>query len=207
MLAQLLSDVYLPRSDQLVAENRASGIPIMLTETRRNGLPRPVFRSPVTSFTVTMGRSALLGPEVRTWLNGLPVPLPTPAHEIAMAMMRDGGFVTNAALREWGVDHRAAGSVLRDLTESGVAVRHGGRRYARYVLNPQQPVARGNAVAVALAEMGTATAAELQKRTGMSRAGVTYQLKRLVPEGRVRAIGAPRSPNRTYRWQISDDPV
>lgn len=214
VLAQLLSDVYLPRSDQLVAENRASGIPIMISEARRHGLPRPVFESRVTSFTVTMGRSELLGPEVRTWLSTLRVPLPTPAHEIAVAMMR-GGFVTNAALREWGVERHVAGSVLRDLTDNGVAVRQGGRRYARYVLDPaavERPAESRARPAVdlesALREAGTASAAELQSWTGLSRATVTDKLRELAAYGLVRAHGAQQSPKRTYEWTGKDaDPT
>lgn len=203
VLAQLLSDVYLPRSGQLVAENRASGVPMMIRQAQRHGLPRPVFESRITTFTVTMSRSALLGPEVRAWLGTLPIALPTPAHEIAAAMMRGDGFVTNAALREWGVDRHAAWTVLRDLTDAGVAVRHGGRRYARYVLNPTltaTPRKPSEDVATILARLGTATAAQLQERTGLSRAGVVNQLNKLIGEGRVRAEGAAQSPKRRYAW-------
>lgn len=81
VLASLLSDTYLPRSEQLVAENRASGIPTMIAKAKVNGLPRPLFDSSVTTFTVTMGRSELLGPQVRKWLAQLDVPLPTAVHE------------------------------------------------------------------------------------------------------------------------------
>ncbi|MDQ2707969.1 MAG: putative DNA binding domain-containing protein [Actinomycetota bacterium] len=208
VLAQLLSDVYLPRSDQLVAENRASGIPIMISQARRHGLPRPVFESRVTSFSVTMSRSELLGPNVRAWLATLPVPLPTPAHEIAVAMMR-GGFVTNAALREWGVERHVAGAVLRELTDLGIAVRQGGRRYAQYVLDPATAPRtmreRVVDVATALREVRTASAAELQARTGLSRPTVINKLNELVASGQVRAHGAPQSPKRTYEW-IGDAP-
>lgn len=203
VLAQLLSDVYLPRGEQLVAENRASGIPLMIRQAQRHGLPPPVFESRVTTFTVTMSRSELLGPAVRAWLTALPVALPTPAHEIAAAMMRGGGFVTNAALRGWGVDRHAAGTVLRDLTDGGVAVRHGGRRYARYVLDPAVTPAPSQApadVATELARIRTASAAQLQERTGLSRAGVVNQLNRLIDEGTVRAHGAAQSPKRRYEW-------
>lgn len=203
VLAQLLSDVYLPRTEQLVAENRASGIPLMIRQAQRHGLPRPVFESRVTSFTVTMSRSELLGPEVRAWLASLPVTLSTPAHEIAVAMMRYGGFVTNAALREWGVDRHVAGTVLRELTEGGVAVRQGGRRYARYVLDPTMTVKPGSGsvdVAGALAEAGFASASQLQTRTGLSRASVVNQLNRLIEAGLVEAQGAAQSPRRAYRW-------
>ena len=203
-LAQLLSDVYLPRTEQLVAENRASGVPLMIRQAQKFGLPRPVFESRVTSFTVTMGRSELRGPEVRAWLSSLPIAPATSAHEIALAMMRNGGFASNAALREWGIERHVASAVLRDITDSGLAVRQGGRRHARYVLDRTVPTTPRRAtpvdVATALAETGVASAAELQARTGLSRAGVQYQLNQLIEAGSVRAEGLARSPKRTYMW-------
>jgi ATP-dependent DNA helicase RecG len=207
VLANLLTDTYLPRTEQLVAENRASGIPTMITQARRFGLPRPVFESSVSTFVVTLGRSELLGPEVRRWLAGLRMALPTPAHEIAAAMMR-GGFVTNAALREWGVDRLAASQVLRDLTDAGLAVKQGGRRYARYVLDPAMTdspqtgprTGRSVNVETALREAGTATAARIQEQTGLSRVTVTGRLNALIAEGLARAHGSPNSPRRNYEW-------
>jgi ATP-dependent DNA helicase RecG len=97
----------------------------MLDVARRRGLPRPTFRSTISSFVVTMARSELLRPEVRTWITGLHAHLPTPAHHIALAMLREG-YLTNEMLRQWGVDRIAAGQVLRDLVDQKLAVRRAG---------------------------------------------------------------------------------
>ncbi|MBP2474180.1 ATP-dependent DNA helicase RecG [Crossiella equi] len=51
-LASLLSDVYLPGTDLLVAENRASGVPAMIRDLRRSGLTAPVFRNLPNRFEV-----------------------------------------------------------------------------------------------------------------------------------------------------------
>lgn len=59
-LANLLSDTYLPRSDRLVAENRASGIPAMIRELRRSGLGRPIFRNLPSRFEVEFSRSPVI---------------------------------------------------------------------------------------------------------------------------------------------------
>lgn len=210
-LASMLSDAYLPSSTELVAENRSSGIPTMLDLARRHGLPRPSFRSTVTSFVVTMNRSELLSRTVRTWMAGLDAHLPTPAHEIALAMLRDG-YVTNAMLRQWGVDQIAAGHVVRDLVDQGLAIKEGGRRYAQYVLDPA--VAHREAapdllsrllptVAEALHDAGEASAAELRSATGLARNTVLNHLNDLMAGGLVHAEGAPRSPKRRYRWMGS----
>ncbi|VTR78657.1 ATP-binding protein [Cellulomonas hominis] len=215
LLASLLSDTYLPGSDVLVAENRSSGIPTMIRLARTHGLPRPGFTSSVLGFTVSMGRSELLGPDVRAWIAGLGVPVPTPVHQIALAMMR-GGAVTNAMLREWGADRMSAGQVLRDLVDQGVAVKEGGRRYARYVLDPdvaqrprqptfvmeevEVPLTTTELVARELKALGDASADDLQGLTGLSRPTVVGHLKRLISDGRAVAEGKPNSPRRRYRW-------
>ena len=127
-----------------------------------------------------------------------------------MAMLR-GGYVTNAALREWGADRTNAGQVLRELVGSGVAIRQGGRRYARYVLDPsiprtvtlREPTSQAMSRPTVEGEMrarGAATAAQLQERTGLSRVSVLAKLKALIASGDVETEGAPRSPKRSYRW-------
>jgi ATP-dependent DNA helicase RecG len=200
VLASLLADTYLPSSNDLVAENRSSGIPAMLDVARRRGLPRPSFRSSISSFVVSMARSELLNPDVRRWIADLHARLPTPAHEIALAMLREG-YLTNEMLRQWGVDRIAAGQVLRELVDQGLAVKEGGRRYARYVLDP---TAAGRAIAPdvggALKDRGEATAGELAEATGLSRSAVLNHLRTLTEAGTVVAVGAARSPKRLYRW-------
>lgn len=208
VLAGLLADTYLPTSSDLVAENRSSGIRAMLDVARRRGLPRPQFRTSITSFVVTMARSELLSPDVRRWIAGLDADLPTHAHLIALAMLREG-YLTNEMLRQWGVDRVAAGQVLRDLVEQGLAIKEGGRRYAQYVLDPTaagRPVEPDlvssllTSVEEALRRRGDATAADLVELTGRSRSTVLSDLRELSASEKIVAIGAPRSPKRRYRW-------
>ncbi|WP_369370793.1 ATP-binding protein [Promicromonospora sp. Populi] len=222
ILAGLLSDTYMPTSREIVAENRSSGIPTMIALARENGLPRPSFRSTVSSFVVTVNRSQLLSPEVLSWISALQIAGLTPAHEIALAMMR-AGVVTNAALRQWGVDRIQAGQVLRDLVEWGVAVKEGGRRYATYVLDPRTrdagafaKLARGSnsagdpnptemsakdqiadAVRTAAHEV---SAQDIEVATGLSRPTIVKYLRGLIEAGEVTPIGSARSPQRRYLW-------
>ena len=221
VLAGLLSDAYMPTSREIVAENRSSGIPTMIALARENGLPRPSFRSTVSSFVVTVNRSQLLSPEVLGWISALGFAGLTPAHEIALAMMR-AGVVTNAALRQWGVDRIQAGQVLRDLVEWGVAVKEGGRRYATYVLDPSardagafvmlaggsnsanpSPTDRptrdqiADAIRIAAREI---SAQDIEVLTGLSRPTIVKHLRVLIEAGDVTPIGPARSPQRRYRW-------
>ncbi|MEU4365354.1 ATP-binding protein [Promicromonospora sp. NPDC023987] len=216
VLASLLADTYMPTSREIVAENRSSGIPTMIALTRDNGLPRPSFRSSVSSFVVTVNRSQLLAQGVLSWISGLRIAGLTPAHEIALAMMR-AGVVTNAALRQWGVDRIQAGQVLRDLVEWGVAVKEGGRRYATYVLDPRARDA--SMLAVPKGDSGTGetptkdqvahavraggdevSAQDIEAATGLSRPTIVKYLRDLIEAGVVTPIGPARSPRRRYRW-------
>ena len=216
VLASLLSEAFLPRSDQVLAENRASGVPAMFVAARASGLPPPVFESRVTSFEVTLSRSELLGPQTRRWLASLALDLPTPVHEIALAMMRTD-HVTNAALREWGADRIEAGRVLRDLVDSGLGVRQGGRRFARYVLDPSMGAAPSQpplyevvdevavheskaSVRAYIQRAGTASAADVEGAVGLKRGAVVRWLNELVDDGDVVAVGVPRSRGRRYAW-------
>lgn len=218
LLASLLSDVHLPNSSETVAENRASGIPAMIRLTRDRGLPRPAFRDGILGFSVTMTRSELLSPAVRRWLGTLDLTPRSAAHEMAAAMAL-ADRVTSASLREWGVDQVTAGRVFRDLGAQGILVKHGGRRYASYTLDPavprpratagaagvgmgdpvRSPSTRDRVIAIARRE-GVVSAVEIQSELGLARAVVVRHVNALLADGRLQAIGAPRSPQRTYRW-------
>ena len=115
---------------EILADAAGIGPPPTRVEAKKatGGLPSP-------SASLPWLVSELLNPEVRRWIAGLHAQLPTPAHEIALAMLREN-YLTNEMLRQWGVDRIAAGQVLRDLVDQGLAVKEGGRRYAQYVLDP-----------------------------------------------------------------------
>ncbi len=213
-LASLLSDTYLPRRDELVAENRASGIPAMVEATRRRGLPRPSFTSTIARFDVTLRRSELLSPNVREWIVRVCPHRRTELHELALALMRTG-YVTNAMLREYGADRIEAGNVLRDLVDRGLALReNSSRRYAQYVLDPSIEGHVGPeplfpemlpSIESVLRSRGAATAAEIAAATGLSRSTVSARLRDLMSAGKVTAEGAPRSPRRSYIWNTTEE--
>ncbi|WP_434452080.1 ATP-binding protein [Lentzea sp. E54] len=206
-LASLLSDTYLPLSDRLVAENRASGVPSMIKELQRSGLARPIFRNFANRFEVEFSRSELLDPTTRQWLARLHEPGLTQLHELALATMYHGRPISNAALRQFGASQADATAVLRDLANKGLAVRTGGRRYATYSLGASAETpdlftvsSPRTDVADILRSLGSASARELIAATGYSRPTVLLRLEKLIEEGLVTAEGAPRSPKRRYLW-------
>ncbi len=199
-LAALLADTYLPGSDRLVAENRASGVPAMIRELRKSGMDRPVFGNFPNRFEVEFSSSELLDPTTREWLDDLREPGLTQLHELALATMHHQHLVSNAVLREFGASHSEATAVLRDLVNRGLAVRTGGRRWATYALDEKPRPVANDPVAAALRTRGSAQAGELMKTTGFSRPTVLARLGELTQEGLVRAEGAPNSPKRRYLW-------
>lgn len=138
-LVPLLADVYLPGTDQVVADNRGSGIPDMLARLRRANLTLPSFDSQLTRFTVTFPRHTLLTPETLAWVRDLGEPGLTQAQVSALALMREGRQVSNGTLRQLGLDSRDATQALADLVGRGLAYKIGGRRYAHYILADDRP--------------------------------------------------------------------
>lgn len=215
-LAQLLSDTYLPHSDRVVAENRASGIPAMIHSLIGSGLPQPVFRNHPGRFEVRFERSELFDPRTREWLDEVRRPGFSHLHDLALALLAHGQEIDNARLRVFGADRATATGILTDLVSSGLATRSGGRRYARYQLSGPEsrsvdtefpgPSADGgsgttyDAVTTVLRRRGRATAAEIASEVGRSRPAVLGSVRTLIDEGRVRAEGSPTSPRRSYVW-------
>lgn len=198
-----------------MCENRGSGIPTMLREMRRIGSALPEFHNRITRFKVVFPKHALLDAETLTWLNGLRVAGLTPTQGMALALMRSGKQISNQTLRNLGLDGRRATLELRDLVSSGLAVRIGERRHARYVLTPsmREPMAsalsrlpRAEApadpqeqiIAALQTDVGLLRQ-EIEDRTGLSRMVVLRNLNMLIAAGRVEPTAPQKSPNRRYR--------
>ncbi|MFN0282180.1 MAG: ATP-binding protein [Kineosporiaceae bacterium] len=227
VLARLLQDVTLPGTDQVVCENRGTGIPAMIHALRRAGLTTPQFDDALTRFKVTIPKHALLDEETLAWLAGLHQSDLTDAQRMALALMREGRHVSNATLRQLGLDRTDATAALTGLVARGLAVSFGGRRYAQYTLavDPDEPgqlslpitqvdpdrhpqtdgsgqIARRDRTLEidALFDTGrTLTIKDVTAATGLKSAMAARYLARLIDTGRIRATAPPRSKNRAYR--------
>lgn len=134
-LAKLLADVPLPdRPNEMIAENRGSGLVTAVAALRRAGMSPPEFDAEPGRLMVTVPRTALLAPQTIEWIAGLGLPDLTDAQHLALAIMRSSARVSVGMLRAWGVRDTDARRAVRDLVARGVAVRTGGKRYASYRL-------------------------------------------------------------------------
>jgi ATP-dependent DNA helicase RecG len=206
VLVKLLQDVYVPGTDRTVCENRASGIPTILRELRRNDSALPEFHNRITRFKVILPRHALLTSETVRWIHGIGAGQLSPTQQIALAQLREGRSVTNQTMRNLGVDGRRATTELAELVRRGLAVRLGERRHSRYVLGPQvgaddegdRPT-RANAIRTALTGGSELSRRDIEEATGLSQIAVLRALDELIAAGDVEATATPRSPHRRYR--------
>jgi ATP-dependent DNA helicase RecG len=219
-LARLLQDVALPGTDQVVCENRGSGIPAMIQALRRAGMTPPRFDSKIARFLVTFPKHALLDADVFRWIAGLGQQGLSDAQCMALALMRGGGSVTNGMLRQLGLERHDATAALSDLVTRGLAVRFGGRRYAEYLLveeldrQPTLDFELGTAASGQtsvprrdrLAEIDrlfdgavVLRLADVQAATGLKPAMVRRYLSRLIAAGRIEPTAPTQSRSRAYR--------
>lgn len=115
-LASLLTDTYLPHSDRLVAENRASGIPAMIRELRRSGLGRPDFRNLPSRFEVEFGSD-----QVIEWAD----PMRSTRDVIATELRRTGRATAAHLVTVAGRSRAAVLKALRGLIADGAVEAEG----------------------------------------------------------------------------------
>lgn len=192
-----------------------------------------MFTSRLSGFQVSIPKHALLDSETTSWIAELAQPDLSADQVNALALMRGGQRVSNAELRQLGVDGRAATVALTDLVARGLAMKIGGRRYAEYEL--ADDLAERDPLLFAEIDGGPSTAqrlrkkwagqprrpdrmrdvlnlftpgrtlsaADVQRELDLSRAMVTRYLARLIEQGSVEPTGPPRSPTRAYRLSQS----
>ena len=135
-LAKLLADIPVDaHSNESIGENRGSGLPNAMRSLRQAGMSPARFDVSPGHVRVTVPGHALLGVDVTEWISSLGEADLTSTQDLALAMARVTGRVTNAMLQAWGVDRLAAGTALRDLVDRDLLVVTGGKRYASYQLS------------------------------------------------------------------------
>lgn len=221
-LARILSDAPLPGRDEVVCENRGSGIPSMFYLLRRAGMTPPKYESSPSQTTLTIPRHGLLDDSTLKFITHLGAPDLSDPQAIAVAIMRSNGEVSNENLRGWGVGRLEATQALADLVVRGIAFRQGGRRYATYRLGqvdhePRQlalpntdyppPLdARLESVLAHIRQLGPVATREVAKAEGVSYQTALRRINALLKRGLVEAVGAQTSKDRVYRV-LSKGPV
>lgn len=210
-LAALLQEAGDPFTGRPVAENRGSGISMMISQVRRDTGVVPLFDANLDLFRASIPRTSPVTPEFRDWAErvsgGTELSL---AQVSALALAKAGYDVDVALMRRLGLSAGDARSELGQMLDLGLLFPRKARGDGAYRLSPgvsssasRAVPAPGNGIAdlilAALSEAEPATREELQQATGASRSGVTRALDDLIASGLVEPTAPPRSPNRAYR--------
>lgn len=212
-LAALLQEAGDPVTGRPVAENRGSGVSMMIDRVRQDIGVVPVFSANLGQFRVVIPRSSPVTPE---FLDALGRQAGTArlsdAQVAALALARLGYDVDPSLLRRLGLSPGAARKELADLVTLGLLRSRKARDEGPYRLSVNlDPANRapapsqlpgnglGAGIMAALREVQDASREELQQATGATRSRLTSVLQELVDLGFVEATAPPRSPNRRYR--------
>lgn len=217
MLALLLQDVPFPDRDEVVCENKGSGIPRMTGLMRRRGLAIPRFQDRTTTFTVTLDRHGLVDPPTREWLALIGADGLAPRSQCALAMVRRAEFVDDQVLRhQLAIDTRDAQALLSELVSEGWLV-NPGRRGDTFGQGPRlteapallpRPESRPSRtyrsridglVLDALDVDEPRTVHDIVRTTGLAMSAIRRRLTVLVDQGQVHATAPPTSHHRAYR--------
>lgn len=221
-LAALLQEAGDPLTGRPVAENRGSGISMMISQIRQDTGAVPRFEAALDYFRVTIPRTSPVTPELRDWAARLGGDQLSQPQVSALALAKVGYDVDLALLRRLGLSPAGARHELSQLRDLGLLRPRNSRDESSYRLAPglPEPVAspraqeasgngNGNHLAErilgALSSVESASRDELQMATGASRSSVTNALDALIADGEVEATAPPRSPNRRYRRRPSPD--
>ena len=220
-LAALLQETGDPITGRPVAENRGSGVSLMIDRVRDDTGVVPIFTANLDQFRVIIPRSSPVTPEFLDTLGQhADISRLSNVQVAAMALARSGYDIDQAVLRRLGLPPGAARKELADLVALGLLSSHKSRDQGPYRLSADLASGRqspplpklpdnglGAKIMAALREVKDASREELQQVTGTARSRLTSALQELVDLGFVEATGAPHSPNRRYRAiRLRSDP-
>ena len=212
-LAALLQEAPDPVTGRPVAENRGSGVSMMIERVRQDTGVVPLFAANLDQFRVVIPRSSPVTPEFLSLLaQQVDTARLSDAQVAALALAHSGCDLDQAVLRRLGLPSGAARKELDDLVTLGLLRSRRARDEGPYRLSvdlslgnqaPPPPQLPGNGLGVkimaVLREVEDASREELQQATGATRSRLTSVLQELVDLGFVAATAPPRSPKRRYR--------
>lgn len=211
VLLKTLEDVVLPGEDRAVCENRGSGIRSMLAALRQAGMGMPLFTDRVTRFQVTLPNHTLLDDETVAWLASLGRGELRDSQCIALAHMRKGLVMSNAAYRAaTGVtDSREATFELQDLVARELVEQTGTRGGARYLLSEfaiadsparrrPRPDRRRQVLDLLEYRQRPLSKTEIADALSLNPKTVEHWLRVLKAEGRIASTSGTKSRNTKY---------
>jgi ATP-dependent DNA helicase RecG len=211
-LAALLQETGDPVTGRPVAENRGSGVSMMIDRVRQDTGVVPIFTANLDQFRVVIPRGSPVTPDFLGALGQhVDVTRLSDTQVAVLALAHSGYDVGQALFHSLGLPPGGARKELADLVALGLLRSRKARDDGPYRLSvdlssgsqeppPQLPGnGLGGKVMAVLREVEDASREELQQATGATRSRLTSVLQELVDLGFVEAIAPAHSPNRRYR--------
>jgi ATP-dependent DNA helicase RecG len=212
-LAALLQKAGDPLTGRPVAENRGSGVSLMIDRVREDTGLVPLFSANLDTFRVVIPRDSLVTQEFLSTLSRYAdTSRLSDAQSAALALARSGHDIDQAVLRRLGLSPGQARKELTELVALGLLRSRRARDEGPYALavdlssSPPPPVlpplpgnGLGAKVMDALRKVESASRSELEQSTGARRSQLTSVIQELVRLGLVEATAPPQNPNRRYR--------
>jgi ATP-dependent DNA helicase RecG len=217
------------------AENRGTGIPTMMRETRRAQMSPPEFEDDRTFFRVIFSNDTMLDDATVEWLNRFAALDLTDEQRLALAYTLHQQDITNGTFRRLtGTDSRETTTLLHDLVRKGLLIQEGTRRWATYRLSelaaeaieedaPETvdreslrlphlhkrttPVERQARICEIIASRDSMSSRSISEQLKIPRATVLYDLRKLLDSGRLhRTTSDPKDPRTEYRLTDANEP-
>lgn len=212
-LAALLQEAGDPFTGRPVAENRGSGISMMISQVRNDTGLVPLFAANLDEFRVTIPRTSLVTQELHAWARRISRGQDLSEVQTSVLALANAGYnVDIALLRRMGLGQSDARRQLDQLRDLCLLQPRRARDDGSYRLASGLPEIGVNDETLSLPASGlaerilealsatdSASREDLQDATGASRSSVTNALDDLINSGAVAATAPPRSPNRRYR--------
>lgn len=212
-LAALLQETGDPVTGRPVAENRGSGVSMMIDQVRQDTGSVPLFTANLDQFRVVIPRGSPVTPEFLGLLGQhTDTGRLSDTQIAAIALAQSGYDIDRAVLRRLGLPPDKARRELADLVARGLLRPRKARDEGPYRLNIElssgnQPLAPprlpgnglGARIMAALHGVEDASREELQRATGTTRSRLTSVLQELTESGFIEATAPPHNPNRRYR--------
>lgn len=201
-LARLLTVVPMPDGRSTVAENQGSGIALMVTSMRQQGLPAPDYSSStIDHVIVRLARFGLIDPDMEMWLDEITARNPRDrSHDVALALAKHNGQVSVVDLRHnLGLDSDDGREALAQLVADGLLVGMNDGPYVLADLQLAESISGARGEILSLLDATAATSiGEISEATGKTRTALRPLLRDLIDQGLVVATAPPQSRHRKY---------
>ena len=208
VLGRLLEDIRLPDRNQMVCENRGTGLLAVSASLRTAGMEPTTMRYSLSEFRSILRRGAVLNESTEMWLSTLPLSGVTQRQRLCLAYLRREDGITNSTYRALtGCDAPTAANDLKDLSSRKLLTRDNLGKTPQWRLNPlatqmAQPTASTQTgrkqEIIALLRNGPLSTSKIAELLGISTGAVRRHITELETTGIIVPTSKKKSPKNMW---------